>query len=130
MYVLVPQNLYNDKVRKVVVMGLAPIGCAPYYLWLYSSKNGECVKNVNDMILEFNFAVRYMVSELNEELVDATIIFCDAFEGSMDIIQNHNHYGEAMCRIYIDSFDRTCHARRSNLTYSFFNFHYRFQCDR
>nr|XP_004246094.1 GDSL esterase/lipase At5g08460-like [Solanum lycopersicum] len=46
------KNLYNDQVRKVVVMGLAPIGCAPYYLWLYSSENGECVKNINDMILE------------------------------------------------------------------------------
>ncbi|CAN4127236.1 unnamed protein product [Withania somnifera] len=96
------KNLYNAKVRKVVVMGLAPIGCAPYYLWLYSSKNGECVKTINDMILEFNFAVRYMVSELNEELVDATVIFCDAFEGSMDIIQNHDLYGfnvtdEACC---------------------------------
>lgn len=109
MYVLVPQNLYNDKVRKVVVMGLALIGCAPYYLWLYSSENGECVKNINDMILEF--------SELNEELADATIIFCDAFEGSVDIIQNYNRYGEAMCRI---SFDRTCQARGSNLTYCFF----------
>lgn len=119
MYVLVPQNLYNDQVRKVVVMGLAPIGCAPYYLWLYSSENGECVKNINDMILELNFAVRYMVSELNEELVDATIIFCDAFEGSMDIIQNYNRYGEAMCRI---SFDRTCQAGSSNLTYCFFQF--------
>lgn len=115
MYVLVPQNLYNDKVRKVVVMGLAPTGCAPYYLWLYSSENGECVKNINDMI----FAVRYMVSELNEELVDATIIFCDAFEGSMDIIQNYNRYGEAMCRI---SFHRTCQARSSNLTNCFFQF--------
>ncbi|PHT57855.1 hypothetical protein CQW23_00218 [Capsicum baccatum] len=96
------KNLYNAKVRKVVVMGLAPIGCAPYYLWLYSSKNGECVETINDMILEFNFAVRYMVSELNEELVDASVIFCDAFEGSMDIIQNHDRYGfnvtdEACC---------------------------------
>ena len=107
------KNLYNDKVRKVVVMGLAPIGCAPYYSWLYSSKNGECVENINDMILKFNFAVRYMVSELNEELVDATIIFCDAFEGSMDIIQNHDRYGEAICK---DLFDRTCNVRRSNLT--------------
>ncbi|TMW95804.1 hypothetical protein EJD97_008325 [Solanum chilense] len=88
------KNLYNDQVRKVVVMGLAPIGCAPYYLWLYSSENGEYVKNINDMILEF--------SELNEELADATIIFCNAFEGSVDIIQNYNRYGfnvtdEACC---------------------------------
>ncbi|XP_070040399.1 GDSL esterase/lipase At5g08460-like [Nicotiana tomentosiformis] len=96
------KNLYNANVRKVVVMELAPIGCAPYNLWLYHSKNGQCVKTINDMILEFNFVVRYIVAELNEELVGATVIFCDAFEGSIDIIQNHDRYGfsvtdEACC---------------------------------
>ncbi|XP_010266538.1 PREDICTED: GDSL esterase/lipase At5g08460-like [Nelumbo nucifera] len=87
------KNLYNASVRRVVVMGLAPIGCAPHYLWQYNSKNGECVKEINDMIVEFNFAIRYMVEELRLELLDASIIFCDAFEGSMDIMKNHKHYG-------------------------------------
>ncbi|KAI3468597.1 hypothetical protein Pfo_025260 [Paulownia fortunei] len=87
------QNLYNANVRNVVVMGLAPLGCAPYYLWLYQSKNGQCIEMINDMILEFNFAMRFMVEELNQELLEANIVFCDAFEGSMDIIKNHNRYG-------------------------------------
>ncbi|KAM7531419.1 hypothetical protein LguiB_034829 [Lonicera macranthoides] len=87
------KNLYNANVRKVVVMGLAPVGCAPFYLWQYHSRNGECVKSINDMILEFNFVVSYMLEELRQELVDANIIFCDAFEGSMDIIKNHDRYG-------------------------------------
>ncbi|KZV31506.1 GDSL esterase/lipase-like [Dorcoceras hygrometricum] len=87
------KNLYNTNVRNVVVMGLAPIGCAPYYLWLYQSNNGECIKNINDMILEFNFAMRFIVEELNHELPEANVIFCDAFEGSMDIIKNHDRYG-------------------------------------
>lgn len=68
-YLLLEQNLYNAHVRKVVVMGLAPIGCAPYNSWLYHSNNGQCA-TIND------------------------VIFCDAFEVSMDIIQNHDHYGE------------------------------------
>lgn len=88
------QNLYNANARNVVVMGLAPLGCAPYYLWLYESENGECVEMINDMIVEFNFAMRYMVEELNHELVGANVIFCDAFEGSMDIMKNSDHYGE------------------------------------
>ncbi|KAL6501775.1 hypothetical protein OROGR_026908 [Orobanche gracilis] len=87
------ENLYNANVRNVVVMGLAPLGCAPYYLWLYQSNNGQCVEIINDMIMEFNFAMRHMVEELNRQLGDANIIFCDAFEGSMDIIKNHNRYG-------------------------------------
>ncbi|XP_073032506.1 GDSL esterase/lipase 7-like isoform X2 [Primulina eburnea] len=92
------KNLYNTNVRNVVVMGLAPIGCAPYYLWMYQSKNGECIETINDMILEFNFAMRFIVEELNHELPEANVIFCDAFEGSMDIIKNHNRYA-ALYRI-------------------------------
>lgn len=91
---LMMQNLYIANVRKVVVAGLAPIGCAPYYLWQYRSRNGKCVQMINDMITEFNFAVRYMVDGLNQKLQDADIIFCDIFEGSMDIIKNHDRFGE------------------------------------
>ncbi|KAE8722490.1 putative inactive receptor kinase [Hibiscus syriacus] len=86
-------NLYNVNVRRFVVMGLPPIGCAPYYLQRYESNNGECVEVINDMIMEFNFLMRFMTDELLHELPDAGIIFCDVFQGSMDIIQNHKSYG-------------------------------------
>lgn len=86
------QNLYYYNVRKVVVMGLAPLGCTPFY----SSKreNRECVKEINNMIMEFNFLMRYMVNKLSQELPDAKITFCDAYEGSIDIINNRKKYGQ------------------------------------
>ncbi|KAL2347951.1 hypothetical protein Fmac_001951 [Flemingia macrophylla] len=87
------QNLYNLDVRKMVITGLAPIGCAPHYLSQYGSQNGECVEQINDMAVEFNFLTRYMVQNLDAELPDANIIFCDVFEGSMDILKNHERYG-------------------------------------
>ncbi|KAL8238868.1 hypothetical protein R6Q59_015435 [Mikania micrantha] len=87
------KNLYNANVRRVVMMGLAPIGCAPYYLWQYNSQNGECVQPINNLIMEFNFVMRYTIEELNKELVDANIIFCDAYVGSMDILKNKDQYG-------------------------------------
>ena len=89
------QNLYNANVRKVVVMGLAPIGCTPHYLWQYGSENGECVDEINNVVIEFNYAMKYMVYELNHELPGAMITFCDAFEGSMDILTNRQRYGES-----------------------------------
>ncbi|XP_054825316.1 GDSL esterase/lipase At1g71691 isoform X2 [Prosopis cineraria] len=96
------KNLYNVNVRKVVVMGLAPIGCAPHYLWQYGSKDGECIEQINDMVMEFNFLMRYMIEKLTQELADFNIIFCDVLQGSMDILKNHEHYGfnetkEACC---------------------------------
>jgi len=30
-----------DNVRKVILMGLPPVGCAPHFLWEYGSQNGE-----------------------------------------------------------------------------------------
>ncbi|XP_022631352.1 GDSL esterase/lipase At5g08460 [Vigna radiata var. radiata] len=96
------KNLYNLNVRKVVITGLAPIGCAPHYLWQYGNENGECIDQINDMAVEFNFLTRYMVENLAAELPEANIIFCDVFEGSMDILKNHERYGfnvttEACC---------------------------------
>ncbi|KAF5729756.1 hypothetical protein HS088_TW20G00120 [Tripterygium wilfordii] len=87
------KNLYNLSVRRVVLMGLPPIGCAPHYLWRYRSDNGECIEGINNMIMECNFVMRYMVEELTREIPDANIIFCDVYEGSMDIIDNHLRYG-------------------------------------
>ncbi|XP_065858994.1 GDSL esterase/lipase At5g08460 [Euphorbia lathyris] len=86
-------NLHELSVKKMVVMGLAPIGCAPHYLWKYKSKNGECVREINDMILEFNFYMRYMIEELVHQLPDVKLTFCDMYQGSMDIIKNHQLYG-------------------------------------
>ncbi|XP_015896039.3 GDSL esterase/lipase 7 [Ziziphus jujuba] len=87
------KNLYNLNVRRMVVVGLAPIGCAPHYLWRYRSNNGECVEEINDMVMEFNFVMRYIIDELSQGLPNSNIIFCDVFEGSMDIIKNHKRYG-------------------------------------
>lgn len=58
---LMVEYFYNMSARKLVVMRLAPIGCAPYYLWKYNSKKGECVEEINDMLMEFHFVMRYMV---------------------------------------------------------------------
>ncbi|XP_031504460.1 GDSL esterase/lipase At5g08460 isoform X2 [Nymphaea colorata] len=96
------KTLYTMNARRFVVLGLAPLGCTPHFLWEYQSKEGECIKEINDMIMEFNFGMRYMIDELNKELKDAMFIFCDAFLGSEDIMMNHEHYGfetvtEACC---------------------------------
>lgn len=81
-------------VRRVVVMGLGPIGCAPRYLWQYSSEDGSCIDEINNVVMEFNFIMRRMVQELNQQLPDIKIIFCDVLEGSLEIIKNHQQYGE------------------------------------
>ncbi|URE18587.1 GDSL-like Lipase/Acylhydrolase [Musa troglodytarum] len=86
------KSLYDKNVRRVVLTGLAPIGCTPHYLWLYASENGECVDAINNVVMEFNYAVRYMVHELNHELPNAAFTFC-GFQTVTDACCGLGKYG-------------------------------------
>ncbi|RLM66330.1 hypothetical protein C2845_PM16G00680 [Panicum miliaceum] len=87
------QNFYNINVRKVILMGLPPVGCAPHFLWEYGSQNGECIEYINNVVIEFNYALRYMSSEFIRQHPDSMISYCDTFEGSVDILENRDRYG-------------------------------------
>lgn len=94
------QNLYNINVRKVILMGLPPVGCAPHFLWEYGSQNGKCIEYINNVVIEFNYALRYMSSEFIRQHPDSMISYCDTFEGSVDILENRDRYGEQMHHKY------------------------------
>lgn len=80
--------------RRFVVMGVAPIGCTPHYLWESQSENGECAAEINNMVMQFNYAMRHGMQQLGLQLANSSIVFCDAFQGSMDILQHQNRYGK------------------------------------
>ncbi|KAL6877517.1 hypothetical protein ACP4OV_012732 [Aristida adscensionis] len=87
------KNLYNINVRKIVMMGLPPIGCAPHFLEEYGSQSGECIDYINNVVIEFNYALRYMSNEFIRHHPDSMISYCDTFEGSVDILNNRDRYG-------------------------------------
>ncbi|KAK3156639.1 hypothetical protein QOZ80_2AG0109890 [Eleusine coracana subsp. coracana] len=87
------KNLYNINVRKVILMGLPPVGCAPHFLEEYGSQNGECIDYINNVVIEFNYALRFMSSEFIRQYPDSMITYCDTFEGSVDILNNRDLYG-------------------------------------
>lgn len=67
-------NLYNINVRKIVLMGLPPVGCAPHFLSDYGSQNGECIDYINNVVIEFNYGLRYMSSEFIRQLKSNELI--------------------------------------------------------
>jgi hypothetical protein len=93
--------MYNINIRKVILMGLPPVGCAPHFLEEYGSQNGECIDYINNIVIEFNYALRYMSSEFIRRYPDSMITYCDTFEGSVDILDNRDHYGEQMHHLYV-----------------------------
>ncbi|KAF6162061.1 hypothetical protein GIB67_025827 [Kingdonia uniflora] len=92
------KDLYNANVRKIVCMGIGPLGCAPRTLWESSDQTtrpdmGHCVDEINKDILQYNTMLSEKLIDLNSELEEAEIVFCDVYQGMMEIINNPTRYG-------------------------------------
>ncbi|KAM7522718.1 hypothetical protein LguiA_012620 [Lonicera macranthoides] len=93
------KDLHNANVRRIVVMGILPLGCAPRMLWEKFNSTvgyrdlGGCADEINGMVLEYNGMLENGIVQLNAELPDAQIIFCDVYEAIMEIIIDPIAYG-------------------------------------
>ena len=61
--------------RKIVLFGLAPIGCTPNEISIYRKKEERCVKSINDAVEVFNNKLRLLVDKLNHHKHDAKFTF-------------------------------------------------------
>ncbi|OVA13764.1 Lipase [Macleaya cordata] len=101
----VVKDLYNANVKKIICMGIGPLGCAPRTLWesydptsnssrhATTGSSRDCVDDVNFLILEYNAMLSEQLLDLNFEFPDAQIIFCDVYQAMMEIITFPNRYG-------------------------------------
>ncbi|KAL8140940.1 LOW QUALITY PROTEIN: hypothetical protein V2J09_006961 [Rumex salicifolius] len=86
------QHLYDGDARKIVVMGILPLGCAPRTVLKWHSMTGirnetrGCIEWINQLVVQFNKVIEQHVLELKVELSDTHVVFCDAYEGIMEII--------------------------------------------
>lgn len=87
--------LYNANARKIICLGIMPLGCTPRIVWESNvTANGSgCVEHVNEWVLEYNRLLDEHVAKLNTELHDAKIVFCDVYNGMMEIINKPGQYG-------------------------------------
>lgn len=93
----VMRNLYAAKVRKIVCVGILPLGCAPRIMWEHRTGDGNaarlCVGEINLRILEYNTMLEERIVQLNSELFEAQFVFCDAYQGIMAILEDPTRYG-------------------------------------
>ncbi|KAJ8446179.1 hypothetical protein Cgig2_015950 [Carnegiea gigantea] len=96
------RDLYDAGVRKVVYMGVLPVGCSPRAVvnWYFTRGRDPrlkgCVDEINELISSHNQQLNARIIELNLEFPDAKFVFCDAFKGIMEIISNHTKYGTVL----------------------------------
>lgn len=91
------QDLYNAGARKIVVAGVGPLGCTPRVMWEALAGDGldeqGCVREVNELSLDYNAGLLAGLSDLSSRLPGARIVFCDVYAGMMEIISNPASYG-------------------------------------
>ncbi|KAI9116777.1 hypothetical protein K1719_012143 [Acacia pycnantha] len=92
--------LYDVNARKIICLGILPVGFTPRVAWTCNkvSKAGHdhgkgCVNHANKLVLEYNELLAKRIEELTKEFTDAQIVFCDLYEGLMEILNKRNHYG-------------------------------------
>ncbi|KAH7861586.1 hypothetical protein Vadar_028046 [Vaccinium darrowii] len=84
-------SLHHLGARKMVFHGLGPLGCIPSQR--VKSRRGQCLKQVNAYVLEFNSKVQNLMAQLNRHLPDAQLTFADTYQSVLDLINNPTTYG-------------------------------------
>jgi phospholipase/lecithinase/hemolysin len=86
------QTLYSYGARKVVMIGVGQVGCAPNELARYSADGVTCVDRIDDAIQMFNRRLVGLVDEFNA-LPGAHFTFINAYNIFDDILANAASYG-------------------------------------
>ncbi|KAE8660749.1 GDSL esterase/lipase [Hibiscus syriacus] len=77
--------------RQILFHGLGPLGCIPSQR--VKSKTGQCLKRVNEWVMEFNSKVHKLINTLNKRLPNAQMTFADTYPAVLDLVDNPKAYG-------------------------------------
>ncbi|KQJ92475.1 GDSL esterase/lipase At1g71250 [Brachypodium distachyon] len=101
------QELYEAGARRVAVLAVGPLGCAPRVMWeglhlVDNNAGGGCVEEANELVQAYNGRVEAVLDELRPSLPGADLVFCDVYKAVMEMISNPGAYGfeearEACC---------------------------------
>jgi phospholipase/lecithinase/hemolysin len=92
------QELYEAGVRRVAVVGVPPLGCAPRVMWegLHLVDGRGCVEEANELIQGYNARLEARLDALRPQLPGADVVFCDVYKGVMEMITNPGAYGSGI----------------------------------
>ncbi|KAL3699953.1 hypothetical protein R1sor_017975 [Riccia sorocarpa] len=87
------QVLYNAGARKVAVLGIGPVGCAPHFLWFTNTSTGQCMETVNQYVSEFNDGLREMLISFNQQNQGAHFVYRDIWNVVYSMAKFPQNYG-------------------------------------
>ncbi|KAL6004319.1 hypothetical protein ACLOJK_004868 [Asimina triloba] len=88
------KRLHELGARKVIVVGVGPLGCIPFVRALMLVPNGKCYSKANKLIQGYNKELIRMLGQLNRELgPEAVFVYANSYDIVSEIIRNHRKYG-------------------------------------
>ncbi|OMP02810.1 Lipase, GDSL [Corchorus olitorius] len=88
------KRLHELGARKMVVVGVGPLGCIPFVRAFKLLPSGECSREVNSLIQAYNAKLKELLNRLNQEMgPESMLVFANSFDIFMKIIANYRQYG-------------------------------------
>ncbi|KAG6644135.1 GDSL esterase/lipase At1g29670-like [Carya illinoinensis] len=91
------RTLHQRGARKIVVYGLGLLGCFPYAVKRYGANISGRVDKINEGVSLFDSGLKSLVSDLNNNLTNATFIFINSTGISLDSISGSITVSNAAC---------------------------------
>ncbi|KAH9312739.1 hypothetical protein KI387_027774, partial [Taxus chinensis] len=86
-------GLYNVGARKILVADISAVGCTPYARnYGFIGYHGLCVEIVNQLVVEYNSALKQLVDRLNQNLDGISIILLKSYHYIMKMIKHGEVY--------------------------------------
>ncbi|XP_038996335.1 GDSL esterase/lipase At5g41890-like [Hibiscus syriacus] len=80
--------------RKLIVVGVGPLGCIPFVRAFNLLPSGKCSRRVNALIQAYNHRLKLLLNRLNQEMgPDAIFVFANSYDVFMDILANYRRFG-------------------------------------
>ncbi|XP_020082135.1 GDSL esterase/lipase 7 isoform X1 [Ananas comosus] len=86
------EALYKLGARKMLLVGIGPLGCIPSQLSINNS-TGACVERINELVMAFNKRLVPVMLELNSTLPGSFFVYENTYDSFYDIIKNPSKYG-------------------------------------
>ncbi|EOY23881.1 GDSL-like Lipase/Acylhydrolase superfamily protein [Theobroma cacao] len=88
------KRLHELGARKLLVVGVGPLGCIPFVRAFNLLPSGKCSAQVNALIQGYNEKLKELLNRLNQEMgPEAIFVFANSYDIFMKIIVNYHQYG-------------------------------------
>ncbi|KAL2322481.1 hypothetical protein Fmac_026860 [Flemingia macrophylla] len=86
------REIYGLGARKISLTGLPPMGCLPLERAINILEYHDCIERYNDVALEFNGKLGWLVTKLNKELPGFQLVDANAYGIILQIIKQPSHF--------------------------------------